>query len=94
MGAGQTSWPLSTRLASRQRTFRTVDADHARGHRSLPLSHERAPKALGHAPGGRTRPPASPQVAHRFEAFQKALPRRGPLQSTAVAQSVTRSWLR
>ena len=35
-----------------------------------------------------TRPPASPQVAHRFEAFQKALPRLGPLQSSAIAQSV------
>jgi len=32
--------------------------------------------------------PVSPQVAHRFEAFQKALPSLGPLQSTAVAQSV------
>jgi hypothetical protein len=30
----------------------------------------------------------SPQVAHRFEAFQKALPRVGLLQSSAVAQSV------
>jgi len=35
-----------------------------------------------------TRPPAAPEMTYRFEAFQKALPRRGPLQSTAVAQSI------
>jgi hypothetical protein len=33
--------------------------------------------------------PASPQVANRFEAFQKVLTRIGPLQSSAIAQSVT-----
>ena len=32
--------------------------------------------------------PASPQMPYRFEAFQKALPRLGPLQSSAIAQSV------
>jgi len=35
-----------------------------------------------------TRRRASPQVANRFKAFQKALPRLGSLQSTAVAQSI------
>jgi hypothetical protein len=40
-----------------------------------------------------TRPPASPQVAYRFEAFQKALPRLGPLQSSAIAQSIAHGYM-
>src|SRR6266568_730262 len=32
-------------------------------------------------------------MAHGFEAFQKALPRLGPLQSTAVAQSVAHGYM-
>ena len=32
---------------------------------------------------------AAPQMAHCFEAFQKALTRLGPLQSSTITQSVT-----
>jgi hypothetical protein len=45
-----------------------------------------APWPTHQVPG--TRPPAAPQVAQCFEAFQKALPRFNPLQSPAIAQSI------